>query len=111
MKNNQPGLLDVEAPKVDLGPIIKCPHCGKEYVPSEIFMPGELTGKASQVIRDPLGRIIYTEYEEDWEPAQTEHFVCDDCGKGFTVEPVIVYKVKKEVEELDFSDTSTSLLD
>lgn len=104
-------LLDVEAPKTNNGPIIKCPHCGAEFVPSEIFMPGELIGKANKVIKDPNNRILYVEYAEDWEPATVAHFTCDVCDKSFTVEPVIMYKVKKEAEELDFQNESVSLLD
>lgn len=41
--------------------LVKCPFCGAEYSPSEIFMPGELIGKANNVIKDPTGRILYTE--------------------------------------------------
>ena len=41
--------------------LIKCPFCGAEYSPSEIFMPGELIGKADNVIKDPTGRILYVE--------------------------------------------------
>jgi len=44
-------------------------------------------------------------------PAQIEHYVCDECGKPFIVEPVITYKVRKEDEALDFSEQSVSLLD
>jgi len=90
---------------------IRCPHCGYEYVPAEIFMPGDLVGKPDQVIRDALGKIIYQDYEEDSEPLATECYCCDNCGKEFLVEPVITYKVKKQVEELDFSEQSVSLLD
>lgn len=41
--------------------IIKCPHCGAEYLASEIFVPGELEGNAKSVIKDALNRIIYVE--------------------------------------------------
>ena len=92
-------------------PVITCPHCGYQYAPAEIFMPGDLIGNPEQVIRDALGKIIYQEYDEDSEPAQVEHYVCDECGKPFIVEPVITYKVKKEDEAKDFSDLSASLLD
>jgi hypothetical protein len=44
-------------------------------------------------------------------PGQIEHFICDECGKPFIVEPVITYKVRKEDEAVDFSDLSSSLLD
>ena len=94
-----------------IGPVIKCPHCGAEWVPSEIFMPGDVEGKAKQVIRDALGHILYVEYEEDCEPCSEQHYVCDECGRGFVVEPVVMFKVKKESEELDFGSQETSLLD
>ncbi len=92
-------------------PVIKCPHCGHEYVPAEIFMPGELVGVPGQIVRDALGKIIYQEYDDEDLPAQVEHYVCDECGKPFVVEPVITYKVRKEDEAVDFSDLSSSLLD
>ena len=92
-------------------PVIKCPHCGQEYAPAEIFMPGELIGKPNEIVRDALGRIIYHEYEDDNMPGQSEHFVCDACKKPFVVEPVITYRVRKEDETMDFSDLSASLLD
>ena len=74
-------------------------------------MPGELIGKPDSVIRDALGKIIYQDFAEEDEPAQAGHYVCDECGKPFTVEPVISYKVKKEDEALDFSEEYVSLLD
>lgn len=41
--------------------VIKCPHCGAEFLASEIFMPGEIVGKARSVVRDALNRLIYVE--------------------------------------------------
>ena len=91
-------------------PTIRCPHCGYEYTPAEIFMPGDFLGRPESLIRDALGKIIYLEYEEDNEPLQSEQYICDNCDKPFVVEPVISYKVKKEIEELDFSNDTVSLL-
>ena len=91
--------------------MIRCPHCGYEYAPAEIFMPGDLVGNPETVIRDALGKVIYQEYDDEDLPAQVEHYVCDNCGKPFIVEPVITYKVRKEDEASDFSDLSASLLD
>ena len=92
-------------------PVIRCPHCGMEFAPAEIFMPGDLIGEPTTVLRDALGKIIYQESDEGNEPAQVGHYVCDECGKSFIVEPVITYKVKKEDEAKDFSELSSSLLD
>lgn len=74
-------------------------------------MPGEIVGTPDNVIRDALGKIIYQDFAEEDEPCQVEHYVCDECGKPFIVEPVVSYKVKKEDEQLDFSNLSSSLLD
>lgn len=41
--------------------VIKCPYCGHEYEASEIFMPGELIGRAKNIIKNPLGKVIFTE--------------------------------------------------
>ncbi len=90
---------------------IKCPHCGAEYHPSEIYMPGDLIGKPSEIIKDPLGKILYVGYEEEEEPALVQHFSCDECGKAFVVEAVVSYKTIKEEEELDFGSKAVSLLD
>lgn len=92
-------------------PVITCPHCGHQYIPSEIFYPGDLVGEAKTVIRDALGKIIYQEYNAETEPALVEKYFCDNCDKPFIVEPVITYKVKKESEELDFTEKYVSLLD
>ena len=92
-------------------PVITCPHCGYQYTPADIFIPGELIGKPETVIKDALGKIIYQEFSEDDEPCAVEHFICEECGKPFIVEPVVSYKVKKEDEALDFSSLETSLLD
>ena len=89
---------------------IKCPHCGMEHVAAEIFMPGDLMGRPTTIIRDALGKILYLEYEPECEPVSVERFFCDSCEKPFLVEPVVSYKVKKESEELDFSQPNVSLL-
>jgi DNA-directed RNA polymerase subunit RPC12/RpoP len=92
-------------------PIIKCPHCQHGYAPAEIFHPHDFAGIPTSVLRDALGKVLYQEYKEDYEPGMATSYICDGCGKQFIVEPQITYKVKKESEELDFSNTSVSLLD
>jgi predicted RNA-binding Zn-ribbon protein involved in translation (DUF1610 family) len=91
--------------------VIKCPHCGWEYLPGEIYYPGAFLGKPDSVIRDALGKIIYEDYEENEEPNLEEHYECDNCGKSFVVNATISYKSGEEKEELDFSNQFASLLD
>ena len=91
-------------------PVIKCPHCQYGYAPAELFHPHDFAGKPISVLRDALGKVLYQEYEEDYEPGDSCTYICDGCDKQFIVEPIITYKARKEIEELDFSETSVSLL-
>lgn len=93
-------------------PVIRCPFCGSEYLPGEIYLPGSLIGKPVEVIRDSLGKIIYEDYDrKDNEPDTVEHFTCEHCEKPFVVEATVTYKVREEAPERDFSSKYVSLLD
>ena len=90
--------------------LVKCPHCGAEYLPGEIYMPGDLIGQPTDVVRDSLGKIIYEDYLENKEPSLEERFTCEYCDKPFIIEAVITYKTKEEAPEKDFSSPYVSLL-
>ena len=93
-------------------PIIRCPHCGAEYLPGEIYMPGSLIGQPDEIVKDAVGKIIYEDYStEDREPDMIEHFICDYCHKPFIIEATVTYKTMKEAPERDWSDNYVSLLD
>ena len=92
--------------------IIKCVHCGAEYLPGEIYMPNAIIGQPDEVVKDSLGRIIYEDYySEDREPTLTENFTCEYCNKPFIIEAVVSYRTKEEAPERDFSTNYVSLLD
>jgi len=74
-------------------------------------MPTDLEGKPDSVIKDALGKVLYADYPDGYNPGETTHFYCEGCGKPFVVEPTVSYKIRKESEELDFSSTTASLLD
>jgi hypothetical protein len=92
--------------------IIKCPHCGAEYLPGEIYMPSAIIGQPDEVVRDSLGKIIYEDYfTADHEPNLTESFTCEYCNKPFVIEAVVTYKTRTEAPEKDFSSPYVSLID
>jgi DNA-directed RNA polymerase subunit RPC12/RpoP len=91
--------------------IIRCPHCGAEYLPGEVYMPGDLIGQPDDIVKDSLGKIIYEDYPEDREPNMTEHFTCEYCEKPFIIEASVTYKTKEEAPERDFTTKYVSLLD
>ena len=92
-------------------PVIRCPHCGAEYLPGEIYMPGAILGIPEDIVRDSLGRLLYEDYREGKEPDAVEHFICDYCDKPFIIEATVTYKTREEEPEKDFSSQYVSLLD
>jgi hypothetical protein len=93
-------------------PLIKCVHCGAEYIPGEIYMPGALIGQPDDIVRDTVGKLLYEDYfSEDREPNPIEHYTCDYCNKPFIVEAIITNKTREEAPEKDFGTQYVSLLD
>lgn len=72
--------------------IIKCPNCGYEYLPNEIFYPQDL-GDAHNVYRDLEGKILY--YDGNNLDTEAE-YKCDGCDCKF--------KVRAEVRFFTFED-------
>lgn len=89
--------------------LIKCPHCGWEYLPGEIFYPVNTIGQPINIIRDTLGHIIYEEYKPRQEPESNESFTCENCNRTFVVDIELSFKAKPEEEVIDFSNLSVSL--
>lgn len=92
-------------------PIIKCPHCGAQYLPAEIFMPEAFIGRPDDLVKDSLGKILYEDYQEGKEPDMVEHFTCEYCEKPFVIEATVTYKSMAEEPERDFQNQYVSLLD
>ena len=93
-------------------PVIRCPHCGAEYLPGEIYMPSSLIGQPDDIVKDAVGKIIYEDYStEAREPDMIESYICDYCEKPFVIEATVTYKASKEAPEKDFSSQYVSLLD
>ena len=85
--------------------VIKCPHCGCEYMVAEIFT-SEFLGHPGKVIRDENGVILgYDGTDVDL----SESYICDRCDKEFKVDASLSFKVTKinnvfdEDDDLDVS--------
>jgi DNA-directed RNA polymerase subunit RPC12/RpoP len=91
--------------------IIRCPHCGAEYLPGEIFMPGAFLGRSEDIVKDSFGKIIYEDYKAGQEPDMLERYICDYCDKPFVVEATVTYKTREEEPENDFKTQYVSLID
>lgn len=74
---------------------IKCPHCGAEYMPAEIFYPKEFFG-FPDVEKDESGRILHV----CGEPMSLEsEYSCDYCGKRFVAKASVSFS--SESSEFD----------
>lgn len=74
---------------------IKCPYCGAEYLPGEIFLPKHFLGQPKDIEKDFRGIILeYSGIEQDL----TESYTCDYCKNIFSVKADIRYKVEEKVD-------------
>ena len=62
--------------------IIKCPTCGYEYLPAEIFLPNEFLGKPKNIIKNSDGKIVGY---EGIKMNDTELYRCDNCDCTFEI--------------------------
>lgn len=85
--------------------IIKCCHCGAEYLPAEIFLPNALLGKPRSIEKDLNGKIInYLGNNMN----TTETYYCDYCGRKFKVDANIKFFVDSKTK--NFKNTYTTKL-
>lgn len=96
--------MENNLPKV----IIKCKHCGYEYALEELFLKDDVFGEPKDLVRDPLGKILYCAWDGE-EPTLKTRYICDHCNKPFNVE-LKISAVSTDVDEaLDFTNTTTTL--
>ena len=81
--------------------IIKCPHCGAEYLPEEIFYPDSVFNKNLKVVRDEEGKIVFTN-EDSFD--LSESFECEHCGKEFIVESKVTFETHAVKEKSLFEE-------
>lgn len=72
--------------------VIKCPHCGCEYLAAEIFYPQEFFGSPDPILRNDNGHIVgFQGSDMNLE----EQYTCDKCGKDFSVTAAVNFKTEK----------------
>lgn len=95
--------------KVQPRQVVKCPKCSYEYLPGEILFPDQVLGKPSlsSIIRDPLGHILYEEYDE--QPLAEDTFTCYNCNTPFKINIELKLKASDVNTELNFNDDQVAL--
>ena len=86
--------------------VVKCPKCGREYLPAEIYMPKEFFCIPDLIKRDTEGCIVdYLGTSLD----TSETYCCDLCNTTFNV--VADIKFTTEVaDDIDFNSQHATQL-
>ena len=80
--------------------VITCPYCGREYLPSEIYLPSSFLGKVSNVMRMTDGTIeAYFGKGMDLK----ESYICDKCNSEFNVQAKVSFKTSPK-QDIKFKE-------
>lgn len=74
--------------------IIKCPNCGWEYLPGEIYLPNQFLGRPKDVERTLDGKILMN-YGTNMD--LEESFECENCKCAFKVFANVDFTTGKDV--------------
>lgn len=85
--------------------VITCPHCGREYLPAEIYVPNAFFGHPEDIDRNDSGKV---EFYSGPGMDLTETYDCD-CGKSFRVVARVDFK-STPTEDSTFEEIYTSTL-
>lgn len=96
----KPNEVDAKASEVR----IRCPKCGAEYLPAEIFMPDDFLGRPRNVLRDSDGHI---EFYEGQSLGLDETYTCDKCGCVFDVHGTVSFSSSEKATDCDNGDYVT----
>lgn len=80
--------------------IIKCPYCGAEFLPAEIYYPEDFLGEPVDIVKDENGEIVTF---DGTNMNLEETFVCTHCDKEFLVTASVEFETEKK-ETIDFTD-------
>lgn len=70
--------------------VIKCPVCGQEYLPSEIFYPDDLIGHPTEIVKTTSGKVdFFLGQDVNYD----EEYMCDNCGSLLNVHANVSYTV------------------
>lgn len=73
--------------------VIKCPNCGCEYLPAEIYLPNEFLGRPKHIDKEHMtGRIL--EYMGN-SMNINETYICDKCDTPFKVFANVNFNTQK----------------
>ena len=75
--------------------VIKCPQCGCEYLPAEIYIPKYFVGHPECIEKDISGKVLNC-YGTMFNPI--EHYICDKCNTKFKIKADVKFNTYIEEE-------------
>ena len=84
--------------------VIKCPSCGREYLPVEIYVPSAFFGNPDVIKRDTEGHIVGV-VGKSLDTKET--FTCEGCNTKFKIDASINFSTIEEKSNETF-DTFVS---
>ena len=79
--------------------IIKCPKCGAEYLPQEIYIPSDFLPKFDDLVKDDEGKILAIHES----PINVdEEYTCDYCNHRFKIHADIKFTAEESINH-DFN--------
>lgn len=76
--------------------LIRCPVCGQEYLPAELFLPVDFLGNPKEIIKTNSGKIDFYLGER---PTYETEYTCDNCGTLFKVNAKVNFETTVEESE------------
>ena len=78
--------------------LIKCPVCGQEYLPAELFLPSDFLGKPTDIVKTNSGKIDFYLGEK---PSYETEYICDNCSTTFKVKAKVIFDTSVKEESFD----------
>lgn len=76
--------------------LIRCPVCGQEYLPAELFLPSDLLGNPKDIVKRNDGKIDFYLGEK---PTYETEYVCDNCCSHFKVKAKLFFETTTNDED------------
>ena len=84
--------------------LVKCPYCGAEYLPAEIYIPEDFLPECEDVVKDENSKLVA--YHDNGMNLH-EEYTCDKCGHRFTIDAVVDFKTAKaELHDFNYDYTT-----
>lgn len=87
--------------------IIKCPVCGAEYLPAEIYIPDAFFGRPTDIEKDHITGAIRTYFGSAMD--RNENYTCDYCNTPFSITAKINFITAVD-EKINFNKDYTTTL-